>query len=231
MPSKVTITAKQRTKYKKVGEKLINKKVTTGYQLEDYNPKAVKKKTITYSHDNRKHIRKVQKRLKGRVYPRESYYLWSSNWSPGVNTKLSKNKTRASSNEEYVQAPYSKKNWTILQDETFNKSSRHPISDRNTLWVVPDIRFYNTSKRVTHTHKAWNVTLPIDHNSRFSTVISHKKELEQTKKMLKGEKVQEIRVQHKHYTRNGQQVRGTNDSSFYNFISLKLYNWKRGRVI
>ena len=78
MKKDVTITYRQRKRYSKLGNSLIKKKLTTGFQLEDFNPR--QKRKLIYGHDSPEHLQEVKKKIGGKIYPRESYYQWNKNW-------------------------------------------------------------------------------------------------------------------------------------------------------
>jgi len=198
---KVTITAKQRKTYSKKGNNLIKSGLTTGFQLEDFDPKT-KGARIQYGHDTPSHLNIVNKKVGGNRHGRESYYKWDSSWTPGANTKLLFNKTLAHEKGEYIQTKQVNKADKYFKSKTI-KGNKGAVRGS---WDVPDFRIVSGKKKPGY-KTAYQVTKNIDHNSRLSTVVKSKKKLQKIRRKLKGEKVRKIQVQN------------VKKHSFFDFIS------------
>jgi len=198
--ARVTITKKQMSKYTKIGNDLIKKNLTTGFQIEDFNPKQ-KKRRIQYGHDTKSHLNIVQKNVGGKRFPRESYYKWDSKWSTGENTKLLFNKTLAHEKGEYLTTNNINKADKYFRNHTI-KGKKKAIKGS---WDVPDVRLFGTNN--SNYKPAYQITKNIDHNSRLLILVSKKKKMQEIRKKLKGEIVKRIKVQN--YKKH----------SFHNFIS------------
>ena len=188
----VTITENQRNKFFRMGNRLIKSRLTTGFQLEDYDPKP--KRHIIYGHDNPSHLRIVQSEINGKIYPRESYYLWDNfAWIPGPNTTLLFNNTLARAKEEYLSSP------NINNAKRF--FSRRTIAGKGHFilgsWIIPDIRIYGVGVncQIKNYKNAYLITKRIDYNSRMAMVATKKRKMHAIRNKLKYERVKRIKVQ------------------------------------
>jgi len=86
----VSISQKNRKKFERIGNRLISKKATTGFQIEDFSPQ--KKRNVYYGHSDPKHTKRIQKRIPAKsstITPRTSYYRWKKEWGkPSEGTVL-----------------------------------------------------------------------------------------------------------------------------------------------
>ena len=188
---RVTITSQQRKRHINIGNRLVQKRYISGFNLEDYDLNQRDKNGALYAHDNRTHIRDVQRATDGgKIYPRESYYRWNPTWEVGQNTQLLFNRTLAHGNEEYFITKNTKKAIPFFENRTFNKISRAPLQHS---WDVPDIRLFSISHPNYKT--AHNITKKIDHNSRFSTLVTKRKNLNKVRNSMKYERVKKVRIQ------------------------------------
>jgi len=195
MTKKVTITEKQRKKYSAIGNNLIKKKLTSGFQIEDFSPNK-KKKTLIYAHDNPKHLTSVNKKLKGKRFPRESYYKWDSEWKVGENTNLLFNNSLAYGKEEYISTKPSKNKMKFIKKRLIYSKSEKPYKAS---WDCPDVRLYNTPKRKKDFKTAWLITKKIDNNSRIATITTRKSKIAKIRKAIPNkEKVTKIKIQNYH---------------------------------
>jgi len=173
-----------------MGNKLIKSRLTTGFQIEDYNPRENKTKKILYAHDNPKHLKQVQNEVGGKAYPRESYYKWNKSWKTGPNTDIV-DKNLARGKEKYIQTGDVDKASRFFRNKTL-KGKKESIRGS---WMVPDIRIFNVRKPIKNFRNAHLVSKKIDRNSRMVTVVTKKKRLNSIKKQLVGEKVKNVKVQ------------------------------------
>lgn len=191
----VTISKSQKDYYVEKGKKLIKDRAISGFQLEDFNPKTVNKKQIIYAHNNPKHLKKVVYEINGKLYPRESYYKWEKEWKKtNPNTVLLFNKTLAKDKETYIISvnPKIDQSLDFFKNRTIRQRSSKPMQFS---WFVPDIRLYNIKEDKPEFKKAWLFTKKIDKDSRFATIVTKKKRLEELKKKFKREKVRKIQIQ------------------------------------
>lgn len=206
----ISITKKQFKKYSRIGNSLIKKRLTTGFNIEDFNPSNTTKQVFIYGHDNPAHVRIIQRSVGGRNYPRVSLYKWKKEFGQvGKNTKLQQKGTLAYEKGLYLETPKIKKGIKYAENNTFMLYNKKPIKYS---WDVPDIRVYNQQKLRPRFHRAWLVTKNIDENSRLGTLIVRKDKLAGIRKVLVGEKVRNVQVQD--YYRNGK--RG--NASFWQYL-------------
>ena len=188
---RVTITSQQRKNYVRVGNRLVQKRYISGFNLEDYDSNQNNVKGALYAHDSREHIRIVQRETDGgKIYPRESYYKWNPMWEVGKNTQLLFNRTLAHGKEEYFITRNTKKAIPFFESRTFNKLSKSPLKNS---WDVPDIRLFGVNHSNYKT--IYNVTKKIDPNSRFSTLVAKRKNLNKVRASMKYERIKRVRVQ------------------------------------
>lgn len=169
----------------------MKKRLITGFQLEDYNPKNPSTKKITYGHDDTQHLKKVKKGVGGCTYPRESYYKWHPSWKPGPKTKVSPDKQTAHGKEKYIQTKDTEKSEQFLSKRTVKGRGKSIKGS----WIVPDTRIYNTRKKLREFKNAYLITKKIDRNSRLSMVTTDKSKAKRITKELKNEKVKIVKVQ------------------------------------
>lgn len=187
----VSITYKQKLKYAKMGMKLMKKKLTTGFQLEDFTKN--KNKKIIYGHGNDKHLKIVNKNIRGKIQPRESYYNWDKSWKPSPGTELLFNQTLANAKEKYIESDGVTNKKLAYLNKTYKLKGKRHIVDS---WKVPDIRLYNDNIKRNGYKSAWYVTKNIDKNSRLALIVTNKDKLNKIRKNLVGEKVKKIQIQH-----------------------------------
>jgi hypothetical protein len=202
----VTITNKQRLRYSKIGKSLMNKKLTTGFQLEDFNQHN-KKPRMIYAQDE-SNIKVVNKKFKGKVYPRESYFKWDKTWpvskrtkvfvngrfyrdKPNKNGDVFMNGKLALGQERYLTTSINNKNLKYAT-KTVRIRGRKNVENA---WQVPDIRLYDDNIKRASYKAAWLVTKNIDHNSRLSLIVTNKEKMLKIRKNLKGESVKNIKIQ------------------------------------
>jgi len=188
MPTSITPT--QRRKFSKIGNTLIKDDLTTGFQIEDYNPKTNNKPRIIYGHDNPEHLRNVRNKTGGTIHPRESFYRWNNSWTAGKNTELLFNRTLAKANEEYLESERIKKAGRYISSNTVKGRG---TSVKNS-WTVPDVRLYGGATQEGFAD-AFLVTKRIDDNSRLSTIVKSPTKVKKIRKKLKYERVKKIKVQ------------------------------------
>lgn len=86
----VSITRSARKKFERIGNSLISRRATTGFQIEDHP--ARKTRHVYYGHSDSKHTSRIAKKAPGkktRQYPRSSYYRWKKEWGkPSEGTVL-----------------------------------------------------------------------------------------------------------------------------------------------
>lgn len=200
----VTITPGQRKRFVKTGRSLILAGLTTGFQLEDFDPKT-KNPTLIYGHDNPKHLNRIQKEVGGKRFPRESYYKFNPEWTAGINTTLYHNRTFAKEKGEYIET-------NRLSGKNFiRKRAVKSINGRGTIhysWAVPDVRIYRSGKPQKGFRTAYQITKRIDHDSRLSLLVTQKSKVDAIRKRMKNERIKKVRVQD--YPRK---------ASFWKFIS------------
>ena len=190
----VSVTRKQFDRYSRIGNGLIKRKLTSGFQIEDYNP-SQKGRVLVYGHDNPTHIRTIQKNVGGKTYPRTSLYKWSPSWEAGANTKLLQNKTLASEQGINLETRNVSRAKTYIRRKAVRKLSRHPLARS---WQVPDVRITGSNKRQSGFRSAYLVTKNIDGNSRLSTLVVKKKKLAGIRRVLKGERVRRVQISNYH---------------------------------
>lgn len=187
-----SITPQQRKTYSKLGKRLIKKRLTSGFQLEDYGPEQGRR--VTYANDDPDNVRTVQRQIGGKIYPRESYYGWNPKWDKGPNTRLLYNKTLAREDAEYISSKDAKTKRRYLERRAFRRGKGFIPGS----WIVPDIRIYGATSGTPGYKNAYLVTKRIDDDSRFSTIVTKKRKMEQLRKQMKYERVRRIRVQDKY---------------------------------
>jgi len=193
----VSITPEQRKKFNRIGRKLIKKKLTKGYQLEDH-PYDRTGTRIIYGHDTLSHTDEVKQLLQKKYtsrYPRESYYKWDRAWGmpkKGGNTVLVGDNQYAKAEEHYLVV---KGGVSSTNDKLFSRTFRNRPNHIKYSWYIPDIRVYGRSEHDPRYKDAYLITKKIDNNSRLSTIAPTKKKKDMIRKELKYERVKKIKVQ------------------------------------
>jgi len=195
MAESITISERTKRMYEKEGVHLISEGLTTGFQIEDFNPK-LSKRTLIYGHENRQHLDELQHKLGGKEYPRESVFKWSPDWG--------KNENPLPFNRNYKQVPE-----RYLQTERVGSSARYieqkmvkpKDNASDPRWIVPDTRIYGGSQEK-HFKKGFLVTKNIDYNTRFSSLQPKKPIAEKIRREIHGKVtpvlIQDFRPKKKH---------------------------------
>ena len=204
----ITTSRKRFNQYAKVGNRLIKKNLTSGFQIEDYNPLASKSRLV-YGHDSPAHVNTIRRQVGGRKYPRVSFYKWNPTWTAGENTELLDNGTLAFEQGLYLETPNVRKGRTYIQRNAFNKFSKKPLPHS---WDVPDVRVFGNNPHKNYKN-AYLVSKNIDHNTRLATLVVRQNKLAGVRKSLKGERVERVRLQNYHPSN-----RDDSNSSFWKFI-------------
>lgn len=194
----VSVTKKQFNTYSRIGNSLIKRKLTSGFQIEDYNP-AQRGRVLVYGHDSPAHIRTIQKNVGGRTYPCTSLYKWNPSWEAGQNTVLLQKKSLASERGINLETRNVSRAKVYVRKKAVRKLSRHPLARS---WQVPDVRIIGSQQRQSGFRSAWLVTKNIDRNSRLSTLVVKKKKLAGIRRVLKGEKVRRVQISNYHPSKN-----------------------------
>lgn len=215
--SGVTITPQQRYYYSKRGQTFIKEGLVSGFQLEDYAPRNHNRKRTLYGHDNIEHLNEMKARAGGgRIYPRESYYKWDTDWDVGDNVRLLRRKTLARANEKYFEST-DPRAIGAYNRYAFRSRSVHPIRGA---YYVPDIRAYNGAGNRRY-KTAYQVTKRLDDDSRLSMLVTREAKMKELRKRLRGERVQRVRLQdYPRRSRVWREKRGVSDTdpSLWNFV-------------
>lgn len=177
---RVTITPTQRKHYTEVGLSLIRHHVTSGFQLEDFDPHSTKQALI-YGHDNPGHIHLLQRTIGGRIFPRESHYRFEPQWKEGANTVLTHGRTFAHERGLYLQTTNVQRGARYVRNRAVRGLSRHPLRYS---WEVPDVRYEGTTNPFSRGIREYAVTKRIDPNSRFQSIVTTRTKAREIQKAL-----------------------------------------------
>lgn len=201
MPRK-SVSARTRKKFERVGNRLISKRATTGFQIEKIPNK--RSRHVYYGHSDPKHTQRIKRRIpskSSKITPRTSYYLWKKEWGkPSRGTTLTQRGKLAKEKGHYVRIKgdpkknvrWLRKNATTKLKGAYKKRTKRAIVGS---WDVPDIRVIKSKRRVPSTKKAFLVVKKINKGNRLSTIVTNRTNLAKVRKVLKHERVKVIKVQ------------------------------------
>jgi len=189
---RVTITDSQRQKYSRIGSRVVKKGISSGFQLEDFDPTKKKRPSMVYGHDNLLHLKRVRAHTGGKIFPRDTLFRWQKDWKKGKGIKLILSDSIAVGKEGYIDSPNVSRGLGFVERHTIKGKNRRLVDGH--AYEVPDVRIIGGGRRRGYKRAFW-VTKRIDRNSRLSFVVHNRKAARAARGIMKHERVMPILVQ------------------------------------